>query len=165
PNPWEDIPKAKVVFVTGSNVAECSPITTSYLWKMRDAGGRLIIADPRMTPITRNADLYLPVRPGTDVALHMGLLHVVLRDDLADQDFIEKHTTGFDAVAESVKKWDPETTAKMTGVPPASIEKAAHWFGDAPRAIALHARGIEHQSKGVENVLSLINLAVATGNI
>ena len=69
PNPWSDIPKAQVVLVAGSNVAECSPITTDYLWRMRDAGGRLIVVDPRMTPITRNADLYLPVRPGTDVVL------------------------------------------------------------------------------------------------
>jgi assimilatory nitrate reductase catalytic subunit len=165
PNPWSDIPKAEVVLVTGANVAECAPITTDYLWRMRDAGGKLIVIDPRMTPITRNADLYLPVRPGTDVALLLGILHVVLRDGLEDPDFIGAHTTGFDAVAESAATWDPRRTAELTGVPPESIEKAAHWFGEADRAIALHARGIEHQSKGVENVLSVINLCLATGNI
>src|SRR5262249_44771144 len=135
------------------------------LWRMRDRGGRLIVIDPRMTPITRNADLYLPVRPGTDVALLMGMLHVVLRDGLEDRAFIDAHTVGFDAVAESVKAWDPTTTAKLTGVPRDAIEKAARWFGEAERAFAMHARGIEHQSKGVENVLSVINLALATGNI
>src|SRR6185295_8403061 len=97
PNPWSDIPNAQVLFITGSNVAECSPITTDYLWRMRDNGGRLIVIDPRMTPITRNADLYLPVRPGTDVALFMGLLHVVLRDRLESAEFIERHTLGFEA--------------------------------------------------------------------
>src|SRR5215203_5550050 len=97
PIPWSDIPKARVVFVIGSNVAECSPITTQYLWSMRDAGGRLIVADPRMTPITRNADLYLPLRPGTDLALLMGMLHVVLRDNLQDDVFIAEHTSGFEA--------------------------------------------------------------------
>jgi assimilatory nitrate reductase catalytic subunit len=71
PIPWSDIPEAQVAFVAGANVAECAPITTQYLWQMRDRGGRLIVSDPRMTPITRNADLYLPVRPGTDVALHL----------------------------------------------------------------------------------------------
>src|SRR5688572_11356575 len=165
PNPWSDIPKAQVVLVTGSNVAECSPITTDYLWRMRDAGGKLIVIDPRMTPITRNADLYLPVRPGTDVALLMGMLHVVLRDGLEDRGFIAAHTTGFDEVAASVKAWDPKRTADLTGVPPDAIEKAAHWFGEAERAMALHARGIEHQSKGVENVLSVINLCLATGQV
>lgn len=165
PNPWSDIVKAQVVLVTGANVAECAPITTDYLWRCRDQGGKLIIIDPRMTPITRNADLYLPVRPGTDVALHMGLLHVVLREGLEDPDFIAAYTTGFEAVAESVKAWDPRTVAEMTGVLPESIEKAARWFAGADRAMALHARGIEHQSKGVENVLSLINFCLATGNI
>ncbi len=165
PNPWSDIPKAQVVLVTGSNVAECAPITTDYLWRMRDAGGRLIVVDPRMTPITRNADLYLPVRPGTDVALLLGMLHVVLRDGLEDREFIDAHTTGFEEVAASVKPWDPRRTAEVTGVPPEAIEKAARWFAEADRAMALHARGIEHQSKGVENVLSVINLCLATGQV
>ncbi len=165
PNPWSDIPKAEVVLLTGANVAECAPITTDYLWRMRDNGGKLIVVDPRMTPIVRNADLYLPVRPGTDVALLMGMLHVVLRDGLEKRDFIASHCVGFEDVAASVKPWDPRRTAELTGVPPEAIEKAALWFAGASRAIALHARGIEHQSKGVENVLSVINLCLATGNI
>jgi assimilatory nitrate reductase catalytic subunit len=165
PLPWSDISEAKVVFATGANVAECAPITTEYIWRMRDRGGKLIVADPRMTPITRNADLYLPVRPGTDVALHLGMLHVLLRDGLVNRDFIAAHTTGFAAVEAAAGAWDPTTTARLTGVPPESIERAAHWIGETDRAVLLHARGIEHQSKGVDNVLSLINLALATGNI
>jgi assimilatory nitrate reductase catalytic subunit len=165
PNPWSDIPEAQVVLVAGSNVAECFPITTDYLWRMRDNGGKLIIADPRRTPISRNADLYLPVKPGMDVALFAGILHVVLREGLEDRDFIAHHTTGFHEVAEYVRQWDPRRTAEATGVPPDSIEKAATWFGTAKRGMVLHARGIEHHSHGVENVLSLINLCLATGNI
>ncbi len=165
PNPWSDIPQAQVVLVAGANVAECAPITTDYLWRMRDQGGRLIVVDPRLTPITRNADLYLPVRPGTDAALFSGLLHVVLREGLQDAAFIAAHTTGFEAVAAAAAAWDPRRTAEVTGVPPEAIEKAARWFGQAERAIALHARGIEHHSKGVENCLGLINLCLATGNI
>ncbi|HEU5126324.1 MAG TPA: molybdopterin oxidoreductase family protein [Verrucomicrobiae bacterium] len=165
PNPWSDIPKAQVMLIAGSNVAECSPITTDYVWRCRDNGGKLIVIDPRMTPITRNADLYLPVRPGTDVVLLMSILHVILRDGLEDREFIEKYTTGFDALAESVKPYDPIRAAEITGVPPESIEKAGRWFGEADRAIALHARGIEHQSKGVENCSAIVNLCLATGNI
>ncbi|HET7623724.1 MAG TPA: molybdopterin oxidoreductase family protein [Verrucomicrobiae bacterium] len=165
PNPWSDIPKAQVMLIAGSNVAECSPITTDYVWRCRDNGGKLIVIDPRMTPITRNADLYLPVRPGTDVVLLMSILHVILRDGLEDREFIEKFTTGFEALAESVKPWDPKRAAEITGVPPESIEKAGRWFGEADRAIALHARGIEHQSKGVENCSAIVNLCLATGNI
>ena len=163
PNPWADIPKAQVVLVVGANIGDCAPITTDYVWRARDNGARLIVIDPRMTPITRNADLYLPVRPGTDLALLHGMLHVILRDGLQDQAFIDAHTTGFDEVAASVRGWDPLTAAGVCGVPPDAIETAARWFATAERAMAMHARGIEHQSKGVENVLALINIALACG--
>lgn len=165
PNPWADIREAQVVIVAGSNVAECFPITTDYLWRMRDNGGKLIVVDPRRTPICRNADLYLPVKPGMDTALFAGILHVVLKEGLEDRAFIANHTTGFEAVEQYVKQWDPRRTAEATGVPPEAIEKAARWFGTAERAMALHARGVEHHSHGVENVLAIINLCLATGNI
>lgn len=165
PNPWEDIPAADVLMIAGSNIAECSPITTDYVWRMKDNGGKLIIVDPRMTPISRNTDLYLPVRPGTDVILYMSILHVILRDGLHKPDFIDAHTTGFADVAESVKQYTPEIAADITGVPPDAIEKAARWLGEAKSAMILHARGVEHQSKGVENCSSLINICLATGNM
>ena len=165
PNPWSDIPQAQTLLIAGANIAECAPITTDYVWRCRDNGGRLIVIDPRMTPITRNADLYLPVRPGTDVILFMGMLHVILRDGLEDREFIDQHTSGFDAAAQGAQAYDPLTAANLTGVPPEAIEKAAHWFAEADRAMALHARGIEHHSKGVENCLGLVNLCLATGNI
>jgi assimilatory nitrate reductase catalytic subunit len=165
PIPWSDIAQAGVVFLIGANVGECAPITTDYIWRARDHGARLIVADPRFTPISRNADLYLPLRPGTDLVLLMGMLHVVLRDGLEDRDFIAAHTTGFDDVAESVKSYDLRSVAERTGVPPEAIERAAHWFATGPRSVALHARGLEHQSKGVENVLALINLTLATGKL
>src|ERR1700726_8827 len=84
---------------------------------------------------------------------------------LERRDFISVHTTGFEQVAESAGAWDPRTVAEKTGVPPESIERAARLFAKADRAIVLHARGVEHQSKGVGNCLALINLCLATGNI
>lgn len=165
PIPWSDIPQADVLFIIGSNIGDCSPITTDYVWRCRDRGGRLIVADPRLNPISRNADLFLPVRPGTDLALLMGMLHVILRDGLENKRFIAEHTTGFEAVKDSVSAWNPQAAAEKTGVPPENIEKAAHWFAKAERSIALHARGLEHQSKGVENCLAVINLVLATGHI
>jgi assimilatory nitrate reductase catalytic subunit len=165
PIPWSDIAAADVVFAIGANVGECAPITTDYIWRARDHGAKLIVADPRLTPISRNADLYLPLRPGTDLVLLMSMLHVILREGLEDRTFIAEHTSGFEAVAESVQTYDPRMAAERTGVPPDAIERAARWFATAERAVAMHARGIEHQSKGVENVLALINIALATGNI
>ena len=163
--PWSEIPKAEVLFVIGANVGECAPITTDYIWRCRDNGGRLIVADPRMTPITRNADLYLPLRPGTDLALLLGMLHVILRDGLEDREFIGRYTTGFEEVAAEAKQWDPRRSAEITGVPPEQIEKAARWIGKSKRSILMHARGLEHQSKGVENCSAIVNIALATGNI
>src|SRR5690606_25286589 len=113
-NPWTDLASAKVVMVAGSNTAECAPITTHYLWQCREHGGRLIVVDPRMTPITRNADLYLPVRPGTDLALFLGMLHVIVRDGLVDQDYVNQHMTGFDAVAASVQPWTLDRASQVT---------------------------------------------------
>jgi assimilatory nitrate reductase catalytic subunit len=88
-----------------------------------------------------------------------------VRDNLQDDRFIAEHTTGFEAVKRSVESYDPRTVAEMTGVPPESIEKAARIFARADRSIAMHARGLEHQSKGVENCSALINLTLATGHV
>jgi len=165
PNPWSDITKAEVIFVIGANIGECAPITTDYIWRGRDHGARLIVADPRFTPIARNADLFLPVRPGTDLALLMAILHVIIRDGLTDQEFISVHTTGFERTAESVAPWNPRRAAEATGVPPDAIERAAHWIGESRRVMIMHARGLEHQSKGVENCEAAVAIALATGNI
>ena len=165
PNPWSDIPKSEVVMVIGANIGECAPITTDYIWRARDNGAKLIVADPRFTPIARKADLYLPVRPGTDLALLMGMLHVIIRDGLTDGAFIEAHTTGFEKTAESVAEWNPRRAAEVSGVAPEAIEKAAHLVGESRRSMFMHARGLEHQSKGVENCEAVVAIALATGNI
>lgn len=162
-NSWADIPLADVVFIAGSNVAECSPITTSYVWRARDRGAKLIVADPRVTPLARTADLFLGLRPGTDSALMGTILHVLIERDLLDHDFIEQHTVGFEEAAAAVADYTPAWGAGVTGVPAGRIEQAAEWWGSAATGMLLHARGIEHHTKGVENVLSCINLGLATG--
>jgi assimilatory nitrate reductase catalytic subunit len=164
-NPWSDIPLAEVIILGGTNLAECFPILTDYVWKARDNGAKIIVIDPRMTPIARTSDLFLPVRPGRDSALAHGILHVMIERDFIDHHFIQEHTHGFDAVRELVKKYNPEHTQKITGVPAKSIIQAAELWGRAKTSMLLHARGIEHHTKGVENVLSYINLVLATGRI
>ena len=111
PNPWSDIPLADVVWVAGSNVAETFPITTSYIWRARDRGARLIVQDPRVVPLARTADLFLPVRPGTDSALFGAVLHVLIRRDWLDHEFIDAHTVGFDEAAAAVADMTPEWAA------------------------------------------------------
>ncbi len=163
PNPWSDIPLADVVFVAGANVAECAPITTSYIWKARDNGAKLIVSDPRVTPLARTADLFLGLKPGTDSALMGTILHLLIQHDWLDHDFIEQHTTGFEAASEAVREYTPQWGEQITGVPAPRIEQAAEWWGTSGTGMLLHARGIEHHSKGVENVLACINLGLATG--
>ena len=162
-NPWSDIRQADVVFVAGANVAECAPITTSYVWQARDRGAKLIVADPRVTPLARTADVFLGLRPGTDSALMGTILHVLIARDWLDHDFIRDHTEGFEAAAEAVREYTPSWGAHVTGVPARRIEAAAELWGTSRTGMLLHARGLEHHTKGVENVLSCINLGLATG--
>jgi assimilatory nitrate reductase catalytic subunit len=164
-NPWSDIPKAKVILVAGANVAECAPITTDYLWQARENGGKLIIMDPRMTPIARNADLFIPVRSGGDIGVFHGMMRIMIQRGWIDRDYIDKYTTGFDEFARVVDKYTPEYASKIAGVPADMIVKAAEMWGPAPTSFLLHARGIEHHSKGVENCISAIQLVLATGRI
>jgi assimilatory nitrate reductase catalytic subunit len=162
-NPWSDIRLADVVFIAGANVAECAPITTSYVWQARDRGARLIVADPRVTPLARTSDVFLGLRPGTDSALMGTILHVLIARDWLDHDFIAQHTEGFEAAAEAVREYTPAWGAHVTGVPAKRIEEAAELWGTSGTGMLLHARGIEHHTKGVDNVLSCINLGLATG--
>src|SRR5262244_2851307 len=103
-NPWSDILKADVVWISGANVAECAPITTNYVWQARENGAKIIVVDPRLTPIARTCDLFLPVKPGRDVALFNGVLHLMIENDWLDHDFIDDYTAGLDAVAEHVRE-------------------------------------------------------------
>jgi assimilatory nitrate reductase catalytic subunit len=164
-NPWSDIPLAKAVILSGTNLGECFPVLTDYVWRARDNGAKIIVIDPRMTPIARTADLFLPVRPGRDSALANGILHVMIERGWIDEKFIDEHTAGFDQVRELVKKYTPTATESITGVPASSIIRAAEIWGPAETSMLLHARGIEHQTKGVENCLSYINLVLASGRI
>jgi assimilatory nitrate reductase catalytic subunit len=164
-NPWSDILGAEVVWVSGANVAECAPITTNYLWQAREYGARIIVVDPRITPVARTCDLFLPIKPGRDIALFNGILHLMIENDWLDHDFIERHTNGFDAVAEHVRPWTSRQTAEVTGISERAIRQAAEMWGTAKTSFLLHARGIEHHSHGVQNVMGAINMVLASGRI
>ncbi|AUX22438.1 nitrite reductase [Sorangium cellulosum] len=164
-NPWSDMVGTEVIWIAGSNVAECSPITTNYVWQAREQGAKIIVQDPRITPIARTCDLFLPVRPGRDAALFAGVLHLMIENGWIDREFIAAHTVGFEQVAEYCRAFTPARTAEVTGVPERSIRKAAELWGTARSSFLLHARGIEHHSNGVQNALGTINLVLASGRI
>jgi assimilatory nitrate reductase catalytic subunit len=164
-NPWSDMVGTEVIWVAGSNVAECSPITTNYLWQAREQGARIIFQDPRITPAARTCDLYLPVKPGRDAAVFAGVLNLMIEHDWLDHDFINTWTVGFDQVAAYCREWTPSRTAAVSGIPERSIRQAAEWWGTAKSSFLFHARGIEHHSNGVQNALGTVNLVLASGRI
>jgi assimilatory nitrate reductase catalytic subunit len=164
-NNFTDLAHAEVILLCGSNVSETFPTLTHWIWQARDNGAKLIVVDPRVTPIARTADLHLPIRPGTDSALYGAILRELVQNDWIDHDFIKNYTTGFEAAMEAVKSYDLSWAESVTGIPARIIRRSAEWWGKAKTSFLLHARGIEHHSKGVENVSACINLVLATGRI
>jgi assimilatory nitrate reductase catalytic subunit len=159
-NSFEDLERAEVIIVTGANISETFPTLTHWIWRARDYGAKLIVIDPRMIPLARTADLHLPVKPGTDSALLGAMLKYLADNDMLDHDFIRDHTSGFDEALDIVKDYTLEWAEAVTGIEKEKIETAAKWWGQAKTSFLLHARGIEHHTKGVDNVVACINLVV-----
>jgi assimilatory nitrate reductase catalytic subunit len=135
------------------------------VWQARENGAKIIVVDPRITPIARTCDLFLPIKPGRDVALFNGILHLMIEHDWLDHAFLDECTVGFEQVAEHVRDWTPRRTAEVTGIAERAIRQAAEMWGNAETSFLLHARGIEHHSHGVQNVLSTMNIVLASGRI
>jgi len=164
-NPWSDIPHAEVLIIAGANCAETFPILNGFLWKQRDNGGVWIVIDPRETPTARQGDLHLQLKPGTDVAVANGILNVLITENLIDQAFIDSRTNDWEATRTAALNYPPDVASEISGVPAEKIIQAARLYGRAKTGMIMHARGIEHHSNGTENVLSYINIALATGKI
>jgi len=164
PFPMQDIAETDAIFMIGSNPAETLPPIMQYFEAQRDRGGQFIVADPRRTATAKLATLHLQLTPGTDAALANGLLHIAIQRGLIDDEFIAARTTDFERVKQTVAKYWPDRVERITGVPTALLEKAAHILGDAHTAMLLTGRGPEQQSQGVNNVLSFINLMLALGH-
>jgi assimilatory nitrate reductase catalytic subunit len=165
PFPLADIPHADAILLVGSNVAETMPPIMRYFEAQQSSGGKLAVVDPRRTPTAQWATHHLQIRPGSDAALANGLLHVVVREGLLDQRFIELRTEGFaDALRISAAYW-PDRVEQITGVPEAALVETARLLGTARRPMILTARGPEQQAQGVNNTLAYINLALALGSV
>lgn len=164
PFPLEDIPRTGCVILVGSNLAETMPPALRYLTELKANGGKLIVVDPRRTRTAEQADLHLAPRPGTDLALALGLLHLVVAEGRTDEAFIEERTSGWEeARAAAMAHW-PEYVERISGVPVPQLRDAAAMFCDAEAGMVLTARGPEQQSKGTDTVGAWINLCLATGN-
>ena len=167
PAAYADIEHASCVLILGANMEACHPVLFQRLQerKRRNPGLKIIVVDPRRTRTARIADLYLPIRPGADVALLNAMLHELVLEDLVDHDFIDSHTEGWAALRESVRAYAPERVAAICGLDAEAIREAALLYGRAPAALSFWAMGANQSIAGVDKNLALINLAMATGNI
>ena len=167
PCSYEDFAHADTVFISGSNAAWAHPILFRRLEdaKRQRPGQRWIVVDPRRTETAEAADLHLAIRPGSDVALCHGLLHLMLAEGQVRPDYIAAHTTGFEALAALVADYPPAVTARLTGVPEAQLRTAARWFAESPATLSLYCQGLNQSSSGTAKNAALINLHLATGQI
>lgn len=163
PGAYEDLQKADVVFLIGANIAENHPILCQHL----EANQRktLIVADPRVTKTATMADLFLPLKPRSDIALINGMIHVLIQAGMIDRDYIARHTTGFEELAQSVRKYTPRYVSEITGLEEELILKVAFLYGNAKAAFMGWTMGVNHSTKGTETVNAISNLALITGNI
>ena len=166
-NSIEDITgQAKAFFVIGSNTTEQHPVIGMRIRQaVRQRGAVLIVADPRRIDLTDFAVLHLRHKPGTDVALVNGLMHIILANGWEDQDFIEARTEGFDEFRQMVDQYNPEMAAEITGVPVEQLHQAAEILAKNKPASVLWAMGITQHITGVRNVMSLANLQMLLGNM
>ncbi|WP_369155865.1 molybdopterin oxidoreductase family protein [Streptomyces sp. R02] len=163
PFPLEDVPRTGCVILVGSNPAETMPPALRYFTELKENGGTLIVVDPRRTRTAEQADLHLAPRPGTDLALALGLLHLVVAEGRTDEEYIRERTTGWeDTRAAAMAHW-PEYVERITGVPVPQLREAVRLFCEPEHAMVLTARGPEQQAKGTDTVSAWINLALATG--
>ncbi|MDG4765838.1 bifunctional nitrate reductase/sulfite reductase flavoprotein subunit alpha [Solwaraspora sp. WMMD406] len=165
PGSYDDFDHADVFLVIGANMADCHPILFLRLLDRVKAGATLIVVDPRRTATADKADLYLPVRPGTDLALLNGLLHLIASAGRLDEEFIAEHTDGWEAMPEFLADYPPDRVAEITGVPEADLRRAAELIGSAENWMSCWTMGLNQSTHGTWNTNALINLHLATGAI
>ena len=158
--------ESQCIFVIGSNTTEQHPVIGTKIRRAkRMRGAKLIVADLRRIDIAEYADLFLRNKPGTDIALLNGLMHIIIREGWHDQDFIAERTECFEELKAVVQKYTPEVTSEITGVPSEDLEKAAEMLAKNRPGALLYAMGITQHTVGVANVMSCANLQMLLGNM
>jgi formate dehydrogenase major subunit len=164
-NSIEEIENADCIFIIGSNTSVAHPLIATRIYRAKARGAKILVVDPRKIPITLSSDLHLRQNLGTDVALINGLMHIILRNGWQDQAFIDERTENFEELKKVVENYPPEKVSEITGIPVADLKKAAEYYAKAERVSILYTMGITQHTTGVDNVKSLANLAMLTGNI
>ncbi|HEX3635154.1 MAG TPA: bifunctional nitrate reductase/sulfite reductase flavoprotein subunit alpha, partial [Paraburkholderia sp.] len=165
PGSYDDIDHADLFFVTGANMADCHPILFLRMMERVKAGAKLIVVDPRRNTTAEKADLFLPIKPGTDLALLNGLLHLLHENGHTDTSFIAEATEGWDAMPAFLADYTPERVSEITGLAVADIREAARMIGAAPAWISCWTMGLNQSTHGTWHTNAICNLHLATGKI
>ena len=166
PGCYDDFDDTECLLAFGSNLVECHPVIYYRLkTALEQRRFPVIVIDPRVTVFAQNADIHLPINPGTDLVLLNALAHVILEEHLADQAYIENATSGFDAFVETITKYSPEYAEPITGIPASTIRRVARIYGSASAAMSIWTMGINQSIHGSDGVVAINNLALLTGNI
>jgi sulfite reductase (NADPH) flavoprotein alpha-component len=166
PGHYEDFESADCFFVIGSNMADCHPILFQRMRRrLREGGAKLIVADPRRTATAAEATIYLPVKPGADLALLNGLLHLLVKMGRADEKFIAQYTDGWEDMTEIIEAYPPERVAELTDIPFSDLVRAAEIIAESPRWMTLWTMGLNQSARGTWQVNAVCNLHLATGQI
>ena len=163
PGAYADMDAADVLLLVGSNIADNHPILCNRL--NRNKKQVLIVADPRVTKTAMMADIHLPVKPRSDIALLNGIAHILLRDGLFDRAYVDAHTEGFEEFVSFAADYTPEAVSATTGLPVITLEKVARLYGTAKAAFIGWTMGVNHSTQGAVTVAAINNLAILTGNI
>ena len=164
-NSISEIEDAGCIFIIGSNTTACHPLVARRVYRAKEKGEKLIVADPRKIQIARFADLSVNHRLGSDVALLNGMMHVIIANGWQDKGYIEERTEDYEALEKVVSAYSPEKVAAITGVRPYDIEMMAELYAKNPPSSLLYAMGITQHTTGVDNVKSCCNLAMLCGNV
>jgi len=164
-NPLVDMEHPEVIFAIGTNMTECHPVAATRLKKAVSRGAKMIVVDPRETRLAKMADLHIRIRVGSDVALLLAMAHVISREGLIDKEFIESRTSGSEDFLNHVKDFTPEWASEICEVSAEQIEQAALWYGEGNPSAIYYTLGITEHICGVDNVQSLCNLSLMTGNL
>jgi formate dehydrogenase major subunit len=164
-NQVRDVANAEVIFVIGANPTVNHPVAATWIKNAAKAGAKLIVADPRRSDLARHATYYLQFNPDTDVALLNAMLHVIVQENLVAKEFIRDRTSGFDALAENVKKFSPEAMAPICGIAAQTIREVARLYATSKGSMILWGMGISQHIHGTDNARCLIALALSTGQI
>lgn len=165
PGSYEDFDRADLFFVVGANMADCHPILFLRMMDRVKAGAKLIVVDPRRSATADKANLFLPIKPGTDLALLNGLLHLLVKNGHTDPAFIAAFTEGWEAMPAFLEDYSPERVAAITGLAEADIRQAADWIGQAAEWMSCWTMGLNQSTHGTWNTNALCNLHLATGAI